>query len=455
MARGCFALGLLVYSAVLLHFGSRLVVRRAQLRASAIPQATALPVLSTWRKPAAGRPMNIFVYTDLPAKFNEEIRRENRKCVSSMFAAEVAFHNFLLHSTVRTTDPAQADLFFVPVYSTCRFTAFAGGGPDPWDGRRTMQAAIDWLLTHHPELWLANKGRDHVFMATHDYATCFDYKRERATEPLSVVRNSIVLQTFGDKNSVCYDAKHQVVIPPFLPTQSTKGAVVLQANWKEFVTTGALGIAQKKNNVGTPLVARRRRDINCFFIGQLEWKDANGEIDEGYSGGIRQRIRKLHGADPWFMIKHVTREGAGGVEKSLYTDYLERSVFCLSPAGFAPWTKRFFEALIHGCIPVVIADTLVLPFEDQLDYSRLIVRVSQEELAQGLLKIRLQNISEETVVSMQRAIAAAKEAFLFRFPTDHPAAVGWVGDLRGGGGGGNAFDYILRALAAKKAWWVD
>jgi len=292
-------------------------------------------------------------------------------------------------------------------------------------------------------------------MATHDYATCFDYKRERATEPLSVVRNSIVLQTFGDKNSVCYDAKRQVVIPPFLPTQSTKGAVVLQANWKEFVTTGALGIAQKKNNVGTPLVARRRRDINCFFIGQLEWKDANGEIDEGYSGGIRQRIRKLHGADPWFMIKHVTREGAGGVEKSLYTDYLERSVFCLSPAGFAPWTKRFFEALIHGCIPVVIADTLVLPFEDQLDYSRLIVRVSQEELAQGLLKIRLQNISEETVVSMQRAIAAAKEAFLFRFPTDHPAAVGWVGDLRGGGGGGNAFDYILRALAAKKAWWVD
>ena len=457
--RGVLALALLIYSAVLLHFGRQLAARRGGIRVPVGTRATELPTLSTWQAPHASRRMRIYVYTDLPSRFNEEIRRENRKCASSMFAAEVAIHNFLLHSTVRTNDPDNADLFFVPVYSTCRFTAFAGGGPDPWEGRRTMSSAVDWLREHHRKYWTANQGRDHIFMATHDYATCFDYKRSRATDPLSVVRNSIVLQTFGDTKSPCYNAEHHIVIPPFMPTRPTRPAegraFLLQANWRELTRTTASVVqtAGKKPN-GLLSDAMYHRDINCFFIGQLEWEDANGNIDVEYSAGIRQTLRRLYEDDPWFLVKHVTRDGKGAVGNSLYISYLERSVFCLAPAGFAPWTKRFFESIIHGCIPVVIADTLVLPFESQLDYNRLVVRVSQDELAQGLLKTRLQAISEETRSNMQRSLAAAKEAFLFRFHTDHPAAVGWVEDLMDRDGG-NAFDYVMRELAAKKETWVN
>ena len=325
-----------------------------------------------------------------------------------------------------------------------------------------MSAAVDWLAHKHHDLWTAHKGRDHIFMATHDYATCFDFKRNRATNPLSVVLNSIVLQTFGDTSSVCYDEKHHIVIPPFLPTEpenlkNKMDSLILQANWKELITTQAPEIIIQKNNKA--LVEKGlagRRDINCFFIGQLEWTDANGVVDPEYSAGIRQTIRRLHGRDPFFLIKHVTREGVGEVGKSQYFSYLDRSVFCLAPAGFAPWTKRIFEAIVHGCIPVIIADTIVLPFEDQLDYDKLVVRVSQKELAHGLLKAKLLSITDETRIKMQQAIHSVRNAFLFRFPSATPVEVHWVDDLADVGSiGGNAFDFILRELAAKKLSWVD
>lgn len=442
------------YAATLLVYGPKLARRQALRQHQVVESPPTLPFLRTWKPIDDG--LKIYIYTDLPQRFNEEIRRENRKCASSMFAAEVAIHNYLLRSTVRTTNPSEADLFFLPVYTTCRFTAFAGGGPDPWEGRRLMAAAVDWLSSNHNDLWTANGGRDHVFLATHDYATCFDYKRSRAINPFEPVSSSIILQTLGDNASPCYNSHHQIVIPPFLPVApavAKESTTLLQANWKEFLPTDYESGHESQSIKEFRDSSSSLRDVNCFFIGQLEWEDANGVVDTSYSGGIRQTIRRLYEKDPWFLIKHVTREGSGGLSTSLYINYLERSIFCLSPAGFAPWTKRFFEAIIHGCIPVVIADTLVLPFEDQLDYSQLVVRVSQDELSKGLLKQRLQAISKIQLRAMQSAIVSVRKAFLFEFPTVSPSRVHWVSRL-GDQNGGNAFDYTLRELALKKKTWA-
>ncbi|KAG0580615.1 hypothetical protein KC19_4G187000 [Ceratodon purpureus] len=35
-----------------------------------------------------------------------------------------------------------------------------------------------------------------------------------------------------------------------------------------------------------------------------------------------------------------------------------RSVFCLSPAGDTPSSARLFDAIVSGCIPVVVSDEL-------------------------------------------------------------------------------------------------
>ena len=48
-----------------------------------------------------------------------------------------------------------------------------------------------------------------------------------------------------------------------------------------------------------------------------------------------------------------------------------RSIFCLSPAGDTPSSARLFDAIVSGCIPVIISDELELPFEGILDYRKV------------------------------------------------------------------------------------
>lgn len=46
-------------------------------------------------------------------------------------------------------------------------------------------------------------------------------------------------------------------------------------------------------------------------------------------------------------------------------------MFCLSPAGDTPSSARLFDAIVSGCIPVVVSDELELPFEGILDYRQV------------------------------------------------------------------------------------
>ncbi|KAG0476330.1 hypothetical protein HPP92_013171 [Vanilla planifolia] len=43
---------------------------------------------------------------------------------------------------------------------------------------------------------------------------------------------------------------------------------------------------------------------------------------------------------------------------------MRNSIFCLSPAGDTPSSARLFDAIVSGCIPVVVSDELELPFKD-------------------------------------------------------------------------------------------
>lgn len=50
-----------------------------------------------------------------------------------------------------------------------------------------------------------------------------------------------------------------------------------------------------------------------------------------------------------------------------------RSIFCLNPAGDTPSSARLFDAIVSGCIPVIVSDELELPFEGILDYRKVCI----------------------------------------------------------------------------------
>ena len=46
----------------------------------------------------------------------------------------------------------------------------------------------------------------------------------------------------------------------------------------------------------------------------------------------------------------------------------------MCPAGDTPSSARLFDAIVSGCIPVIVSDELELPFEGILDYKKVYVK---------------------------------------------------------------------------------
>ncbi|GAQ82511.1 Exostosin family protein [Klebsormidium nitens] len=169
-------------------------------------------------------PLRIYVY-ELPPSFNVDFLR-NPRCASHLFAAEVAIHRALLQSPVRTLQPAEADFFFVPVYTACNFNT-ENGFPNLSGAPEQLRTAVELLAAEY-QYWNRTNGRDHVFVATHDFGACF-HAMEKAAVQAGVpqfLRNSIILQTFGQTNNhPCQDVDH-IQIPPYVPSP------LVLANWQ-------------------------------------------------------------------------------------------------------------------------------------------------------------------------------------------------------------------------------
>lgn len=62
--------------------------------------------------------------------------------------------------------------------------------------------------------------------------------------------------------------------------------------------------------------------------------------------------------------------------------------FVLAPKGDGNYSIRFLEALSLGRIPVIADTDVVLPFEDEIEYAKIIVRVPMEQVANTPRAIR-------------------------------------------------------------------
>ena len=45
-------------------------------------------------------------------------------------------------------------------------------------------------------------------------------------------------------------------------------------------------------------------------------------------------------------------------------DEFFQSTYCFVPRGNTPWTRRLFDAILSDCIPVVLSNPIVFPFEE-------------------------------------------------------------------------------------------
>jgi hypothetical protein len=80
-----------------------------------------------------------------------------------------------------------------------------------------------------------------------------------------------------------------------------------------------------------------------------------------------------------------------------YLDSIRDADFVLAPKGDGNYSNRFLETLSMGRIPVLIDTNVILPLEDRIDYSKIIVRVPMNRVKETPIYIRnfYEALSEE------------------------------------------------------------
>ncbi|KAF2321367.1 hypothetical protein GH714_040454 [Hevea brasiliensis] len=213
---------------------------------------------------------------------------------------------------------------------------------------------------------------------------------------LHLLQRATLVQTFGQRNHVCLK-EGSITVPPYAPPQKMQAHLIPEK---------------------TP------RSIFVYFRGLFY--DVGNDPEGGYyARGARAAVWENFKDNPLFDIstEHPTT----------YYEDMQRAVFCLCPLGWAPWSPRLVEAVIFGCIPVIIADDIVLPFADAIPWEEIGVFVDEKDVPN--LDTILTSIPPEVILRKQRLLAnpSMKQAMLFPQPAQP----------------GDAFHQVLNGLARK------
>ncbi|CAI7795590.1 unnamed protein product, partial [Closterium sp. NIES-53] len=309
--------------------------------------------------------LKIYVY-DLPRDFNYNYIKKQPRCLTHMFALEVLFHRYILNSPVRTTNPDEADWFYMPVYPTCDLTA--SGLPLPFRSPRMIRAAITLVSERWP-YWNRTDGADHFFITPHDFGACFHYEEEKAITRgiMPLLKRATLVQTFGQSHHVCHKPG-SIVVPPFAPTGH---------------------MHRRRIPPDTP------RSIFVYFRGLFY--DRNNDPQGGYyARGARASMWENFKSNPLFDMS--------AEHPASYYEDMQRSLFCLCPLGWAPWSPRLVESVFFGCIPVIVADNIVLPFSDVIPWREIAVFVPEKDVPK--LDEILAGIGPRRVLAMQQRLAS-------------------------------------------------
>lgn len=138
------------------------------------------------------------------------------------------------------------------------------------------------------------------------------------------------------------------------------------------------------------------REYKVSFIGTIK----------GRKGNLRYVL-----LDPTVIDKpylHVVMEGVKVINRvsavfDNYVNDMTNSQFCLVIEGDSPSSRRLFDAMVAGCIPVFIGSNYSKPFENIIPYDDFSIRISKDEWlydAREHLE-RINEISDEEALEMQ------------------------------------------------------
>ena len=280
-------------------------------------------------------------------------------------------------------DGGSADFYVVPFLSKCYFNYPAAYK------LAEMDAALSQVLAFlHRTPWWARAPERHLFFFMSGVGAGI------VPSWRSFLSRSIFIVAEGDRQADYFRYGHDIVVPGKISTRHREDQTA-------FADRHLVGV----------------------FRGSLDasLRDANG-------GKVRKknRLRQL-------LAKTLKKEGNkfvfSGHKSKSYVDEMDHSRYCIIPRGNTPWTRRFFDAVVRGCIPAVISDPVAFPFEHLLDFRKMTVKLPEQWALR--LASELHAINSSAAARLQQALQLYWPAFSYAAD-------------------GCAYDMLMLELAARK-----
>eukprot|EP00397_Hematodinium_sp_SG-2012_P032305 GEMP01034388.1.p1 GENE.GEMP01034388.1~~GEMP01034388.1.p1 ORF type:complete len:438 (+),score=63.67 GEMP01034388.1:586-1899(+) len=249
------------------------------------------------------------------------------KCSEGQWGTEVLFHKWFLQSSCRTTNPDEADFFYVPNYGTCTYVRI--NVTDDSQATEHIWRPLFHYLRKQPQFHRKSQ-LDHIFLFA-------DGQGPRIWDAYDLVRADAI---FFSVETKC--PTWETPLREWVDIQSC------MSKWKDFIIPGhtdysrmwAMRDQNKPSHKRSLLATWHGRFSGVHFAYKL--------------CGVRDRVMSL---------KDYPGMDVGG----FVNDYLVRkgdAHFCLVPGGTSPWTNHLYESFFCGCIPVILSDEYDVAFND-------------------------------------------------------------------------------------------
>ena len=339
--------------------------------------------------PSTYRKKFLYVY-DVPKKFTTELLSESMSELVpgtkySQWQSEFYLHQLLKGDPRVTTNPEEATIFYIPLYGS---------------GMKTLSASVRVRVWDELLIWLKEqKSKSNV---------SFFEKRGGMDHAISLgASRSWCKVNFPDrKTPKCLGLSHKMLFESNL----IKLTVEFTGLKYEHFQRNSL-----KENLGRILIIPYMQyDVKRAF-----GFDFFSDLPPDVSVGKRQNLLYFSGSllpktAPFSKIfKDVCDKVSGcsfvtSMRRKLNTTQMSfnfhHSTFCAILGGDTRASKRFFDAVTSGCIPVTFDPLLMLPFMTSIPYENFVVRApfiqSSNEVRETIRII--QNISDDRVIEMQK-----------------------------------------------------
>lgn len=323
----------------------------------------------------------------------------------TQFSAEIIIHSNLQHESYArhiTTKPEEADFFFVPYYA-------ALVGIMNSSGVIHSDAEVSRIVSSSP--WYKRKGgADFVFVLSFPpvYGLGYEANSSKATrEQLRLLMEpSIVLTVEKTRVEVLRHYHTGIAIPypilhPVLLNASSAGDLDQFSKPYLMYFEGRSLVSQNNKGNGHKIRPLLKEEMET-------WNNK--------SAGIK---RTHHNTQLALFVDAKDQYGPAASIEEIY-DNMRRSVFCACPAGDTSTSKRLFDTIQLGeCIPVLMSDEIVLPFESHVDYSEAAVVVQQPDFflqERGRLMMALEDLNTAEVAVLKRNMRGIRQKVLLTTP---------------------------------------